>query len=357
VASIATPDTFVFDRDVVLTNLLLTILVILLFGLTSAIFNSTIDDNRDDIAAFFARLGGRLGFIAAPLGVLDRAVKRGADRARLSTAARIGTVLILSGVIYGFLSPDFGLNTRSLFLFIALVIGLGFATYLQEGGSTVLAVRRYKVPSSVRLFGAGIAVAILCVFASRVAGLQPGFMYGFMASSVILAPVALSKRASANLVLFPSVALLAASLAAWVVMGPLHQAVLRDGSAWNVLMETIAAAIFVGGLEGVFYSMLPLTFMDGAVVWRWNRLAWVLIFGVTTFLFWQLVINQYASYLQAFRQPTIIAILLILAVYGTLTVVTWLYFRNRRAREEREGAVERPGGQESTREATQEGRG
>lgn len=334
VASITTPDQARFNTDVVLTNLLLTIMVILLFGLTSAVFNSTIDDNRDDIARFFARLGGRFGLIAGPLGRLDRAVKGTADRAKLSTAGRVVTVLALSGLIYGFLSPDFGFNEKSLYLFIALVIGLGFATYLQEGGSTLLAIRRYRTPSSVRLFGAGIVVAIVCVLASRVAGLQPGFVYGFMASSVLLAPAALGKRSSANLVLLPSIALLLASVGAWLLMGPLHSAAQRDASGINILAETIAAAIFVGGLEGVFYSMIPLSFMDGAVVWRWNRVAWALMFGTATFLFWQLVINQYAAYLDAFKQPTIIAILLILAVYGTLTAGTWLYFRNRRNRQD-----------------------
>src|SRR5205814_3884437 len=192
-ASITTPDQVTFDPNVVLTNLFLTLLVILLFALTSSIFNSTIDDNRDDIAGFFARLGGKLAFIAAPIGRLDQGMKTAADRAKLSTAARVAVVLGLSGFIYGFLSPDFGLNERSLWLFIALVIGLGFATYLQEGGSTFLAIKRYKAASSVRLFGAGIFVAILCVLASRLAGLQPGFVYGFIASSVILSPIALDK--------------------------------------------------------------------------------------------------------------------------------------------------------------------
>jgi hypothetical protein len=169
----------------------------------------------------------------------------------------------------------------------------------------------------------------------------------------LLTPIALDRRAAANMVILPSIALLVVSLVAWVVMGPLHVAVQRDGSWLNVLAVTIAAAIFVGGLEGVFYSMIPLTFMDGAVVWRWSRVAWVLIFGVTTFLFWQLVINQYASYLQAFREPTILAILLILAVYGTLTTVTWLYFRRRQSRRHDDGG-EAASGPESVREATQD---
>src|SRR5258706_16209848 len=136
-------------------------------------------------------------------------------------------------------------------------------------------------------------------------------------------------------------------------MGPLHVAVQRDGSWPVVLAQTVAAAIFVGGLEGVFYSMIPLSFMDGAVVWRWSRVAWVLLFGVATFLFWQLVINQYAAYLDAFKQPTIIAILLILAVYGTLTAVTWLYFRYRRSRKTDQGSDSGAAPElESVREAT-----
>jgi hypothetical protein len=338
----------------VATNLLLTALVVLLFGLTSAVFNSTIDENRDDIAAAFRRWATRLGFITAPVFAVNRSAKELTERAGLSTAARVAVVLVLTGLIYGFLSPDFGLNTQSLFLFIALVIGLGFGTYLQEGGSTLLAIRRYHVDSSVRLFGAGIAVAIVCVLLSRLAGLQPGFVYGFIASSVILAPVALDRRASANLVILPSVALLVASLIAWVAMGPLHDAAERDASWVNVLADTVAASIFVGGLEGVFYSMIPLTFMDGVVVWRWSRLAWAAIFGVTTFLFWQLVINQYAAYLDAFRQPTVFAILLILAVYGTLTVATWLYFRRRRHGDGDADDTD-DAGSSSLREVTQEG--
>jgi hypothetical protein len=331
-SSIQASDGFTIDPDVLLTNLFLTGLVILIFGLTSAVFNSTIDDNRDDIAEAIHAGAKKLWFVSVPILALNRVARSTTERARLSTPARVAVILAVTGLIYGFLSPDFGFNLKSLLLFVALVIGLGFGTYLQEGGSALLAIRRYHVDSSVRLFGAGIVVAIVCVALSRLAGLQPGFVYGFIASSVILSPIALDRRASANLVIWPSVALLVASIGAWLVLGPIHQAALLDGSWFNVLADTVAASIFIGGLEGVFYSMIPITFMDGAVVWRWNRLAWLVIFGTATFLFWQLVINQYAAYLDAFRQPTILAILLILLVYGTLTIATWAFFRYHRSR-------------------------
>ena len=57
--------------------------------------------------------------------------------------------------------------------------------------------------------------------------------------------------------------------------------------------------IFVAGLEGVFYAMIPITFMDGATVFEWNRVVWIAVFGLATFLFWHLLLNQNDSYLDA----------------------------------------------------------
>jgi hypothetical protein len=73
--------------------------------------------------------------------------------------------------------------------------------------------------------------------------------------------------------------------------------------------------------------------MDGRVVYQWSRIAWAVLFGISTFLFWQLVINQYSSYLDSFRQANVQICLAILAIYGGLTVLVWAFFRYRRSRE------------------------
>ena len=104
------------------------------------------------------------------------------------------------------------------------------------------------------------------------------------------------------------------------------------------MADTVAATIFVGGLEGLFFNLIPLTFMDGAVVYQWSKVAWAVLFGISTFLFWQLVINQYSSYLDSFRQANVQICLAILAVYGGLTALMWLFFRYRRRAEASEGA-------------------
>jgi len=309
---------------------LLTLLVVLLFGLTSSLFNSTIDDNRSDITEWVARIRRRMVPFRAGLQRVTGSIPM-ADLSRIRGIGRVAVVLALTGLVYGYLSPDFGLSPQGVFLFVSIVIGLGLMTYIGEGGATLLATRRFHAESSVRLYGAAIGVAVACVVMSRLVDFRPGFVYGFVASSLVLGGISLDRRRSAELVILPSVALVVVSLGSWTLLGPISAIARDDGNNWPAaLAASVLAITFVAGLEGVFYNMIPLTFMDGAAVYRWNRIAWGLLFGAATFLFWHLVINSYSSYLDAFKQTSVVLALAMLAVYGGLTVATWGFFRIRR---------------------------
>ena len=66
VSYIGGPDRGNVDPAVVATNVLLTLLVLFLFGLTAEIFNSTMDANRDEVHGWWARLlRGPLALLAA----------------------------------------------------------------------------------------------------------------------------------------------------------------------------------------------------------------------------------------------------------------------------------------------------
>ena len=236
-------------------------------------------------------------------------------------------ILGLTGIVYGFLSPDFGLNSESLVLFVSLAIGLGIVTYLKFGGTSLLAISRHRAKSDVRLYGTAVGVAIACVLASRLIGFAPGVVYGFIASTVVVAPVALSRRQEAQLVLWPDLALLALAIAAWLALGPVSAAAATDGGVLLAIANTVLATLFVAGLEGFMLCMIPLRFVDGAAVMRWNRWLWALIFGVGVFLWWQLLINRDEAYVDAFRQGSVLAALAILAIFMIVTGSVWLYFR------------------------------
>ncbi len=121
------------DPAVVGTNLLLTLLIVFLFALTAEIFNSTMDANRDEVHGWWTRLlGGPLAFVGG-ITFSGEGLSRLSGSGRFGSIVRVLAILGLSGLIYGFLSPDFGLNPQSLVLFVSLVIGLGFITFYSEG--------------------------------------------------------------------------------------------------------------------------------------------------------------------------------------------------------------------------------
>ena len=214
-------------------------------------------------------------------------------------------------------------------LVISLVVGMGFMTYFSEGSSSFIAARRYRADASIRLFWTAVLVAIIAVVVSRSVTFQPGLVYGFVASAVIVAPMALAKRQDATLVLVPAFGLLVVSVLAWLLLAPVRVAA-ADGSWLPALAETILAMIVIAGLEGLVVTMIPLRFMDGAAVLGWSRLAWALTFGTVVFLWWQLLLNQNKAYGAAFEQTNVQVVLATLGVFMLTTGVLWSYFRFRR---------------------------
>jgi hypothetical protein len=323
------PMTVSTNLDVLGTNLAFTIVVLVTFGLTSSLFNSTIKSNRDEIDGWVASAGRRARPLGRPVRGLTGIVGRVPGHRFVVRPIRLLFILVITGIVYGFLSPDFGLDPGSVVLFGSIVVGVGFVTFLTEGGGALLASRRFNAPASMRLYVAAVVIAIICVALSRLMDFQPGIMYGFIASNVIAATVVLDRRRGAYLVLIPTLALLAASLLAWLVIPAFQSADGSTGAWWQVLLQAALVTVFVAGIEGAFYAMIPITFMDGATVFEWSKVVWAGLFGFVTFLFWHLLLNQNDAYLDALRQTRVAVALGLVLLYGAVTIATWLFFRLR----------------------------
>lgn len=333
VASVTDLDHVATSLDVIGTNLLLAMILLLAIGLSSALFNATLDENRAEIEGWFARASARATALSAPVvRQLRPRLPAIPSSGRAGAFGRFATVLVLTALIYGFLSPDFGLDGRSLIMFVAMLAGLGVVTYLAEGGSVLISNVRLHVPAGVRIYGAALAIAIGSVLLSRLIDFKPGVLYGFVASAVLLAPVTMGRRQQAEVVLIPIVFLLFASLSAWLLLLPIRAAGVTEDSWLLGLLEAVAAIVFVAGLESAFFNLIPIDFMDGATIARWNRVVWAVIFGFTGFLFWHLLLNQNKSYLEAFAETKVIAAFAVVGAFSLATALTWTYFHLGRRR-------------------------
>ena len=146
------------------------------------------------------------------------------------------------------------------------------------------------------------------------------------------AHLALALAAFAAIYLFGVPFPLIVALAAWVGLGLAEPGgVLATGAA-GLLLSTALAVVVVGGLEAVAFGLLPLRFLAGDAVYRWRRLLWALLFGLSAFLFIHLLVGPHTGYLSQLSPAAIAAALGAFAAFGAFSVLFWAYFRFRPAR-------------------------
>ena len=333
------PSSLRLDLPVLATNAFLALLFVLLFGLTSEVLNSTLDEHRSVVEGWADRLVKRRLRFLRPLARADAWIDSLGQRGRAGALAQIGVVLALLGIVYGFLSEGFGLNKAGLVLVLSMMVGLAVILYLNYGGKALLIERFHHAPATVRAYGSAIFIAAICVIASRWLDFHPGLLYGFVATTVILRPIDLTPRSQARMVLGPAIAVLAASLIAWALLDPLRAATGDADAFFPALAQAVLGIVFIGGLESLLFGLLPVKFMDGAKVMRWSRRAWALTYFVVVFLWWQLLLNRDEAYVNAFRQTGVVAVFAMLGFFMATTGVVWFYFwRRDRAEEVAEAA-------------------
>jgi hypothetical protein len=320
---------------VVATNALLALFFMLLFALTAEILNNTLDDHREVIGTWVDGLGDRWIVFCRAAG-LEARFDGLASRGRSGAAAHLAGVLLLLGLVYGFLSPQFGPNGAGFVLVLSVMVGLGVLLYTNYGLKALLVRRAYCTPAGVRTYGLAIIVAAVCVSFSRLLDFHPGIVYGFVASLAILAPLEFSRRDQARLVVLGSLAVLVVGLVAFVLLGLLRTGTGQGDAFLPSFVESVLVILYIGSLEGLTVNLLPITYLDGAKLYAWSRLRWAVGYSIVLFLWWQLLFNRDHQYADAFRQSSVLAVMALLTFFTLTTIVIWAAFRVRDRR--REGA-------------------
>ena len=238
-------------------------------------------------------------------------------------------VLLIAGTIYGFSEPGFGLNEKSLVMFLGVVLTIGILTYWYDGGQVLMA-KRLGLQSVIRLFPIAIVIAIASVALTRIEGFQPGLIYGFIAAAVVVGPSQLTKDEEGHLIFWPAVSLLVLATIAWLLVSPFRElAEDNPGSVFAALPETVAVGLFVGAIQGMFFQLIPMKFMDGHKVWSWNKFAWLALAGTTAFLFWHILLNKERSSFDALSEAMPATAIALMGTCFLLTLAGWAYFRTK----------------------------
>ncbi len=311
VTSLSDPDQISVDFERLMASAAVTGLVILLFAFPSKLFNASVEENYDEIRAWFHR----------PARTVEAA----------STATRTAGFLVLNvlaAIALGFLNPDFGLNVNSLVLVAAFTLSL---VVMSAGWSLPAAIgihRRTGEWGKLNFLPGTLLVSIVMVVICRRLEIQPGYFYGALAGLAFAS--AMNKETQGRLVAANWTWALAISLAAWFFRMPVSEAAAEPGASmlW-IGLEAFLVMTFLWGIETVAVAMLPMRFLDGPKVKAWNRAVWAALLFAGVFATVHVLLTPTAGYVGQTETEVAIDVLLVFGIFCAISVAVWAYFRYR----------------------------
>lgn len=314
--------------EVLITNAVLALLLLLLVLFDATIINSTVKENHEFFEPWIAKVAGPIEAVYQRTGALVQAATGNWDPSRL---AKYGGLLTLTSVIYAALDADFGFNQTTFVLLLSLIVGIGIMTVTFDGAQVWVARRRFGVPAGIMFFPFAIVLAVVSVIISRLFDVHPGIIYGFVAAAVLTSKEGVTPRVEGHMVFIPMLVLLGISLLSWLALSPIRVWA-EDGSFLGAVFEAVAVAMFVGGIQGVLFNLIPIEFMDGQKVWQWSKAAWFAIAAPVTFIFVHVLMNPNGDFDTPIEETGLGALLVLCSVIWVLTASVWYYFRRRNGR-------------------------
>ncbi len=390
--SVPDPTQITLDPVVVVQSVAVTAGVVLLVPFPSALFNSTLEDNYDEVMSGVNRIARRIRgwwqmLVARLRSELARRRQGGTPpSAEIADSPDLGTHP-LGGPLPGVPTPAPGpeLTARAsamaapsvpgaampttplppelappdvwrtplgilafivlsavLYAFLdptlgfnltslATVLGLALGLLVilvAYGAPLVLFARSLRIGITVRALPATLAIAVICVIVSRLSDFQPGYLYGLIIGFFFVHEVTEDVEGRAEA--WAAGSSLVAAVVAWIFLAFLRGGA-TDDAFTNALLQSAAVTVVVAGLENAVFAMLPLRFMPGGAVLAWNRIVWAALLGFGIFGFAHVLLNPSAGagYMADSTRTSFITMVVLLAVFSLASVAFWAWFRFR----------------------------
>lgn len=283
-----------------------TIILLLLVGLPSALLGQSLGENYD-------RLFGRVTAAVRRATTMEH-------RPSLPGWLPITFGLVLATIMSAFVDPGFGFNPGSVRMLASM--GIAFALESVAGWVVIRAVLARTDPDlnpkPEFKFGS-LLIILIAVILSRIVGFEPGMVFGLVVGLAYGVSLASAREVRVKLIGL-----------AWAfaigVVGWVGYSLLAGVSGWLPLFaaETLSA-VAVSSLAALPVALLPLGGLDGGVLFRWNRWAWAGVYAVALFVFFFVLMPMPFSWGEI-GTPLATWVGLYLA-YAVFAVAVWAGFR------------------------------
>jgi hypothetical protein len=94
--------------------------------------------------------------------------------------------------------------------------------------------------------------------------------------------------------------------------------------AW---FNTVFLLIFAVGVQTVFFEMMPISYLHGKGIFKFNRVLWLILFAITAAVFLQTMLNPNGSFVGAFNSPNMVVLSIIVGLYCVFCAGVWFYLQ------------------------------
>jgi hypothetical protein len=325
------PQEISYQREVVGTNLVLSMLLVLALGVIGAMLNQVKRNHEATFAGWVEQL--QLGWLVRIINGGSKFVVR---RGCLSLPI-IVLMFALYGIIFAFLEPGtniFGPDGIQLALVMAVSVGL-----VSLGGEIAQGIVStfWKRTSRYGLYPANLLLALVTTGLSRLLGLTPGILFGIPGGTdVELHDSEKERRRVREVVLvFTTLAtIIVIGASAWVGTGALANAgttvvtqqTLEFFGPLLRLAQTLGLAIFAIAIQTAFLELWPVGATLGSRLFKWNVVMWAIVFVPVVFIFAHTMLNPHGDVLAAFQSANLRVLTAVVGVLLLLTFGLWAYF-------------------------------
>jgi hypothetical protein len=166
------------------------------------------------------------------------------------------------------------------------------------------------------------------VLVSRLTNFAPGYLFGLLGGAVFA--TALERRTEGRAEAVSLLAVLGLALLAWVGFGEVVSLANESDPVFGVLVaDALLGCLFIGGIEGLLFSLIPLRFLPGYRVRQWGWVPWGLLTLVTVYLFVHVLLVPESGYLGRSTTATATVTIVLFVAFGVASCLFWAWFRFR----------------------------
>ena len=318
---IPTPLDLSTDPEVIGTNVLFAVVLMLPFAVAVDTFSKLFSNNEENLKRWFPPITW-IGGLQTKFR--ERVAKRVKQNQGLIDAMNLAGVAIFYGILFSLLDETWKpFTAQGLVLLISMTIAYGVIG-ISDDILQWRAIRRWGIPCEYDVRPTNVFLSAVSVGISRLLALLPGLMFGSPEAVKVDAKL-LDKSQNQSLTRISAMTYVVIVFGAWLpTMGTaiIQQGTISD-SARNILggVQAFLLVIFAVALENVFIQLLDLSEGLGRKLKRINRLAWAAGLISTAFLFLHALFNPHYDLVESLEQGNAAVFIGVALVFILITII------------------------------------